>query len=128
MPSFSAVSGDQVGKTGSIEFNEITLAEKTERTPMDSLREKVAREMLHIECQPHAAVTGYGKCWGWDDTMPPVRERHLTLADAAIRAVFDHLMEPSEEMVGAAGTGFTSERRAVWQAMLTKAKEEAGLG
>lgn len=83
---------------------------------MDSLREKVARSVRDARALP--------------GTNPVARLSDVDrrAADAAIRAVFDHLMEPSVGMVeaGCAVDG-TITAGEVWQAMLTKAREEAGL-
>jgi len=56
--------------------------------------ERVAKATFHAESEPHKLTTGYGELWGWLDVMPAVRERHLSMARAAIAA----MTEPTEEM------------------------------
>lgn len=62
--------------------------------------ERVARATFHAECEPHQEETGYGSVWGWLDVMPSVRERHLSIARAAIGA----MLEPTEAMIEAGVT------------------------
>jgi len=82
----------------------------------------------------------------WADDVPiPTRDGVLAFHDrrqqsceratAALTTIFDHLMEPSEGMEGAGDDVMIyhpddfirNQAGRVWQAMLTKAKEEAGL-
>ncbi len=62
---------------------------------MSEMIERVARSMFHAENEPHKAETKYGELWDWLDVMPAVRERHMTNARAAIKA----MREPTEEMI-----------------------------
>lgn len=57
---------------------------------MTGIVEHVARATNHAESEPHKTETGYGDIYGWDDVMPAVRERHLLIARAAIRATLEH--------------------------------------
>lgn len=59
--------------------------------------EKVARATFHAECDPHKDETGYQSLWDWIDVAPSVRERHLTIAKAAIEA----MREPTKVMIDA---------------------------